>query len=133
LLDDSELAALFSVLDSDASVSVFVEVASSGLLFFVEALGDFSAVGLVFEVDDSLGEFFGAALEEALADGFGEAAAVLNGVGFGVTMAAAVPLALGAADVDGAAVAATLALGAGAVCAFTEALVELVTVEPPFE
>jgi hypothetical protein len=141
LLGVSALVALFSdfsVLVSDASASpfaasLFFEVASS-VVFLVEAFGDFSVVGLVFVEDDSLGELlvecFGA---EALAEGFGEAAAALIGVGFGVTMAAAVPLGLGAAEMDGAAVAATLALGAGAVCALVDALVELVTVEPPLE
>ena len=141
LLGVSALLELFSLLDSDASVSdfaasLFLEVASS-VVFLVEALGeeellDLSVVGLVFVADDSLGELFVEDFGGALAEGFGEAAEVLNGVGFGVTIAVAVPLALGAAEVDGAAVGATLALGAGAAGALVEAL-ELVTLEPPLE
>jgi hypothetical protein len=139
LLGDSALLELFSRLDSvasasDVAASFFLEAVSS-VVFLVLALGDeelldLSVVGLVFVADDSLGELFVEGFEEALAEGFGEAAELLNGVGFGVTIAAAVPLALGAAEVDGAAVAATLALGAGAAGAFVEAL-ELVTLEPP--
>ena len=121
----------FSVLASDffelllvASLwvdSVFVDssVAASALLFFVlfdEGLLALSDAGLLAVLGFET---------EALADGFeGEDVAGLIGVGFGVTMAAAVPLGLGAAEAAG------VVLVAGAAVALVDALAFVVVVVP---
>ena len=122
----------FSVLASDffelllvASLwvdSVFVDssVAASALLFFFVVFDE----GLLALSDAGLLAVLGFETE-ALADGFeGEDVAGLIGVGFGVTMAAAVPLGLGAAEAAG------VVLVAGAAVALVDALAFVVVVVP---
>ena len=119
----------FSLLASDFFVLLFVE---SALLFFSALVPGLFDEGLVALSAAELGLFAVEGFEAgALAEGLaGEAAAVDNGVGFGVMMAPAVPLALGAADVAGVAVAAALAEVAGDALALVDAL-ELVVVVAP--
>jgi len=108
----------FSLLASDFFVLLFVE---SALLFFSALVPGLFDEGLVALSAAELGLFAVEGFEAgALAEGLaGEAAAVDNGVGFGVMMAPAVPL-----------VAAAVAEVAGDALAFVDAL-ELVVVVAP--